>query len=346
MNRAHRTVAMLALIAALPMLAVLAGHAEGFSLEPDRGEYHVGERVHVVASGTAEPVTFQVVWGGTTLVVRAVPAANGSCTLEFTLPADVVGTVEVHAASPRDNRTTSFVVVPRDVDGGGDGGLALPDLPMLPLLVGTVAVTVGALGGMWSVEATRWYLLGIPAVLAGAYYQRKEPSMRQEIRNCVYKNPWGIPLPIIQTTLGIAQGTAVYHLRKLIKQSEVYSIRKGTRRLFYPANVSWDGATVMLDWTPSRTQEAILEHLTKVPGSTQKQLSAALDMTVANVSYNLQVLKANGRITESDAMRPMTYDVVRQPKDYKCASCGYSFSSTFPPRVCAYCGLPIVDDSS
>lgn len=352
MTGARPTVVALALVALLPLLAVLAGQVEGLSLGTDRGEYEQGDRVSVVASGTGDPVTFQVVWGSTTLVVESMAPVNGSCALDFTLPADVLGTVQVYAASPSDNGTTSFLVVRRDAGGDGHDGFVLPEDPLFPVMVGTVVATITAIGGLWSVETTRWYLLGIPAVVAGARHRRDGSRQREKIQMLIQARystvRRGTRMPFILTTLGIATGTAAYHLRRLQKEKEIYSLSYNKMKFFFPKCAPFDESRrqlAIIEWYPTRTQLSIMNFLDRMPGSTKEQIKRGVGIALERVGHGILVLRDRGWIVEAGT-DPVTYDLVRTPKEYRCSLCGYSMTSNIPPRVCALCERPFIDLAS
>lgn len=290
------------------MTVLSSSMVSGLTLTIDKPEYNPTDLVVVVANDTDYPVTFQVIWNGTTMVLYNASSESGASTLNFRVDDHILGRVTVYAATPQDTASIGFDVVtksiipdPTDNGNGVDGDDDSTVAPPLPMVMGVILIgSVAALGGAWSVEASRWFLAAIPAAVVGKRLAEKEntPSIRMMILKLIRALP-GVSLNRIMELQNLATGQAYHHLNHLERDGLIVSQREGRNRCFYPRGlkIKQQRSTV----TPSGTQYDILLLLDERKRPMDKdELATEMMLEVSTVSYNVNILEENGFV---DAVR-------------------------------------------
>ncbi len=163
-----------------------------------------------------------------------------------------------------------------------------PKIPSMsgPGLVATVLVP-SLLLTVLAFALTETGRYGLLAPFAPLYSKIKKDSLldnftRGKIFQYIMDHP-GAHLGVVQRSLGLKNGLAVYHLRKLEQDGFVVSRRMGVRRLFYPSNME-------VPLIPSN-HERILVTIRTNPGISQTEIGRELDISLSTVNDYINRLR-------------------------------------------------------
>jgi len=347
-GRVPPTVAILAVLAVLALSSLTVA---GLTVTSDSPSYKTGDMVAITVADADGSVTLQLTWNGTTLLVYNASVENRTAHFTFKIPEDVVGHVTVHATTSLSSASWGFDVVKNQThDGGGNGGGDHEDdvawAPPIPVLTGAVLVSaLGLVGAAWSIEASRWYLLGLAAAIAGASATARESQeAKWQLLGAIRTQP-GIHYSRLRKLLNLPNGVTAYYLRQLEKDGLVVSVRDGNKRRFYPKGMRVKNPAASLENVPKGLQNDILNLLEEHPGMSQKEMCGELGMSQSLISYHLGALESGGFV-EVVQGKVKRYIIAGGPVAYTCPKCHNQFTSDQTPRSCPSCGFDLTSDKA
>ncbi len=345
-NRNTRTA--LAAVLALVLFGLLCLPVHGdLAVDTDHEVYFTGETVKATASGVNGSVTFEVVWNNDSLIIEEIEATSGAATLSFKLPPFVIGDIEIFASTANDTASVKITSIKRpEKDDGGDDSLidVLGGGPLLLLII--VIIVTGALGGLWSVEASRWSMLILMLPLLTKMNKEKslmDNEMRGAIFGVIVSEP-GIHYNEIRRKLKLPNGTAAHHLIILEKEKKIISRYDGPKRRFYQRSVISTAIKGRAGPRPKGVQLEILSMLEEEPGLSQKEMLRKTGQSQQTISYHLKKLQKMGYVDEIVG-KVKRYKVHGGPVAFTCSGCSNQFTSDVLPKFCPGCGERLDDDA-
>lgn len=201
-------------------------------------------------------------------------------------------------------------------DGTGIGG----GKPMASSAMLTVAVAGGALaaiGAAASTEVGRYSFLVafIPLYARVRKDEVLDNSVRYLIHGHIIDNP-GLHYKALVRELDLSNGLATYHLDVLEREGFIRSVRDGTLRRFYAADVRIPRERRL---TPEQVEAIIRDMVYKHPGISQKQLIEELGLARRVVGYHLHELVRSGVLVATQRGRNTVYTLAPRRGTYASA---------------------------
>ena len=201
-------------------------------------------------------------------------------------------------------------------DGTGVGG----GEPMAsPAVMGAVVAggTLAALGAAAWTEAGRYSLLVafVPLYARVRKDEVLDNSVRYLIHGHIIDNP-GLHYKALLRELDLSNGLATYHLEVLEREGFIRSVRDGTLRRFYAADVRVPSEARL---TPAQVESAIRDMVYKHPGISQKQLIEELGLARRVVGYHLHEMVRAGVLVAAQRGRNTVYALAPRRGPYASA---------------------------
>jgi predicted transcriptional regulator len=126
---------------------------------------------------------------------------------------------------------------------------------------------------------------------------RKRHPLENQMRDLIYKyiehNP-GENYSKIKKTLGLANGTLVYHLKILTKENLIKSITQGRRRRFYPIELEILDNNLIYEFDEpqmlTKIQKDILNKISEEPGISKIEMAKSIGVSRQLLNYHLNKL--------------------------------------------------------
>jgi len=238
-------------------------------------------------------------------------APGQDATVEFAItppPTATAGRFEwsVTVTSNTDSSVSATLTAPFDVQRIAPAPPGTnPDfvaLYWLPITAGLVAVGFVAYISLTEVG----YLALAFSVLVPLFTRiRREKVLdnftRGQIFGYIQANP-GAHYSAIHHVLDVENGVLAYHLRVLLREDYIVARNEGVFKRFYPRDYKIPKRRTLL----TRLQVDILEAVEKAPGTSQRDIAAALGESKQVVSYNVGVLRDAGLLTAERRGRDVT----------------------------------------
>jgi predicted transcriptional regulator len=202
----------------------------------------------------------------------------------------------------------------REGTGLGDGEpLTYPALAVVVVAGGALA----SVGAVASTEVGRYSLLVafVPLYARVRKDEVLDNSVRYLIHGHVIDNP-GIHYKALLRELDLSNGLVTYHLEVLEREGFIHSVRDGTLRRFYAANVRVPSDRRL---TPEQVEAAIKDMVYKHPGISQKQLIEELGLARRVVGYHLHELVSAGALVATQRGRNTVYTLAPRRGPYAAA---------------------------
>jgi predicted transcriptional regulator len=167
--------------------------------------------------------------------------------------------------------------------------------PAESVVLATLSIAVAGLAGALSYLLRRFGSLGaIPLYTRIAKSELLENGIRQQIMEIIQQNP-GINVSEISRRLDIAWGTATHHLQKL-RHEKLVNIRiASNQKCYFPNGGTYTPHEMdVMSAIKNPTAKQIAEFLVKNGPKCHGDISEALQLTPALVSFHMQKLVGSG----------------------------------------------------
>lgn len=126
--------------------------------------------------------------------------------------------------------------------------------------------------------------------------RNKDNRTREMVLNYVQSHP-GSSVPEMMRVLQVPEGTLRYHLDYLARKDRLNSGIRGSKRCYYPAELSGSGSFPGIDPSSlTKEQVRILNAVKGNPGITRREISEATNLEGKDISRSLRKLKGTGII--------------------------------------------------
>lgn len=172
----------------------------------------------------------------------------------------------------------------------------------LVIMVGFI-FAIGA--GTLLTEIGKWVLL---ALFLPLYSKIKKEEMlnhpvRHKIHGYIIASP-GAHFGLIKQDLDLGNGQLIYHLKRLMEATLIYSKEDGIKKRFYPVDFP---KTKAKDYYLSVVQEKIFGVIQKKPGISQKKIASSTGVSRQVAGYHLSKLEEVGFVKKEVVGRERKY---------------------------------------
>lgn len=187
---------------------------------------------------------------------------------------------------------------------------------VFPLWWGVPLLLAGLVGKLWVigpgllsmplVQPLRWFLL-VPLYSRISNAALFENPVRKRVSAYVRANP-GATIMEVRNAVGIAWGTAVYHLERLERSGELVGERRGNHHRYFQANTPEARQRVGLSTLQQPNAYNLARAIAENPGIHQKGLCDGLGLNNPAASKHLRKLRDAGLVQAHRISRYVVYE--------------------------------------
>ncbi|MHB8586818.1 MAG: winged helix-turn-helix transcriptional regulator [Thermoplasmatota archaeon] len=191
---------------------------------------------------------------------------------------------------------------------------------------GTAATVAIGIGGLAGLGVVAWYwprlrFAGTALVLPLYSRIQRESVMDQSTRERIYgiiREDPGVHAHQISSRAGVGWGTTVYHLKLLEDHRLVVGERQGRYKRFFPS-AGYVGVKSAMGALRNETSSAVAAFVAEHPGTSQREVCEALNISASLVSWHVDRLEQAGllkRVREGRSVRYFagpSWSLVQEP---------------------------------
>jgi len=197
--------------------------------------------------------------------------------------------------------STNVSITVQSVDNPSPSGITVPILSAMTIIVLT-AFTVA-----WSTETSKVALLGLGLPLYTKL--RKEKVLDDFTRGRIYGYISAFPgehYNSIKQALDLPNGTFAHHLSVLEREGYIKSRTDRTLKRYYPMDMKVPSS----EGTLKHTQVLIMKVVGETPGTSQREVAAALGLSSSTIGYHIEDLIEMGYVRKERRGMGVRYYVV------------------------------------